>query len=368
MLLNRDSWNYVLGDELRDANGNAVAEAQGLGFSAVRGSGSTLVYRTGDDIQFGTVADTIHIPTVPTDSKVYMLIKGGSSTSIVTADGTALTGEAVASTVDVDGVKGQTNWYLYTIQGTGKTIDVALANVQLRVVAVTNAFKDFNHLGDMKYSYATEYRDMAERYDLTELFTNGVSPVTAYYVSAVNDKLATTKPIGVAPANTGVILVATNNAAPQNVPLFVPDVNSKTEEATNNMLKGVNTDQYVPATETDGSVNYGFTPYYYDVDESGKAGTTQKTGTLAFYRLLDESTSETVAAHKAYLNVPKSQAAKEYIFLSFIENGEAPTAILLPQAYSGEKDVYYTLTGQRLPQRPVMPGIYVRNGKKILIK
>lgn len=50
--LNRDSWNYVLGDELRDANGNAVAEAQGLGFSAVRGSGSTLVYRTGDDIQF----------------------------------------------------------------------------------------------------------------------------------------------------------------------------------------------------------------------------------------------------------------------------------------------------------------------------
>ena len=366
--LNRNSWNCVLGDELRDANGNAVAEAQGLGFSADRKNISSLVYRTGDDISFGTGVDTIHIPTVPMDCKVYMLIKGGSSTSVVRADGTDLTGTAVESTIDVDGVKDQNNWYIYTIQGTGKTIDVALANVQLRVVAVTNAFKDFNHLGDMKYSYATEYRDMAERYDLTELFTNGVSPVTAYYVSAVNDKLATTKPIGVAPANTGVILVATNNAAPQNVPLFVPDVNSKTEEATNNMLKGVNTDQYVRATETDGSVNYGFTPYYYDVDESGKAGTTQKTGTLAFYRLLGESTSETVAAHKAYLNVPESQAAKEYIFLSFIENGEAPTAILLPQAYSGEKDVYYTLTGQRLPQRPVMPGIYVRNGKKILIK
>ena len=363
--LNRNSWNCVLGDELRDANGNAVAEAQGLGFSADRKNISSLVYRTGDDISFGTGVDTIHIPTVPMDCKVYMLIKGGSSTSVVRADGTDLTGTAVESTIDVDGVKDQNNWYIYTIQGTGKTIDVALANVQLRVVAVTNAFKDFNHLGDMKYSYATEYRDMAERYDLTELFTNGVSPVTAYYVSAVNDKLATTKPIGVAPANTGVILEAKNNTAPQNVPLFVPDVNSSTETATGNKLTGVLTAQTITATGS--NVNYFFTPYYYHVDDEGKTSqTTHTQGTLAFYRQMDNDQT-TLGANKAYLQIPKTASAKQYIFLSMIENGDS-TAILLPQAYSGEKDVYYTLTGQRLPQRPVMPGIYVRNGKKILVK
>lgn len=364
--LNRNSWDCVSGDELRDANGQAVAEAQGLGFTATRGSSSTLVYRTGDDIKFdGADADILHIPTVPTGATVYMLIKGGSSTSVVKADGMDLNGTAVTSTVDVDGLNKQTNWFIYTVQGTGKTIDVALANVQLRVVAVTNAFKNFNHLGDMKYSYATEYRDMAERYDLTELFTNGASPVTAYYVSAVNDKLATTNKIGVAPANTGVILVATNNAGPQNVPLFVPDVNSSTETATGNKLTGVLTAQTITATGS--NVNYFFTPYYYHVDDEGKTSqTTHTQGTLAFYRQMDNDQT-TLGANKAYLQIPKTTSAKQYIFLSMIENGD-PTAILLPQAYSGEKDVYYTLTGQRLPQRPVMPGIYVRNGKKILVK
>ena len=371
--LARNSWNCVLGDELRYADGSVVPDAKGLGFSANRDSKkSTLTYCQGDYLNFaGADADMIHIPTVPKGYKVYMLIKNGNGS--VTVGGQPLTPTVSGvnlTDATLEKKYGGSDWKIYTIDGADKTIDVALSNVQLKVIAVTNAFKTFNHLDGMDKSYATEYRDMAERYDLTELFTNGVSPVTAYYVSAVKDKLATTNKIGVAPKNTGVILVTktTNDKAPQDVPLFVPDVNSSTETATGNMLKGVNTDQYVLAKETDGSVNYGFTPYYYDVDESGKAGTTQKTGTLAFYRLLDESTSETVAAHKAYLNVPKSQAAKEYIFLSFIENGEAPTAILLPQAYSGEKDVYYTLTGQRLPQRPVMPGIYVRNGKKILIK
>lgn len=364
--LNRNSWDCVLGNELRDANGNAVAEAQGLGFSAVRGSGSTLVYRMGDDIQFGTVADTIHIPTVPTDSKVYMLIKGGSSTSIVTADGTALTGEAVASTVDVDGVKGQTNWYLYTIQGTGKTIDVALANVNLRVVAVTNTFKTFNHLDGMEKSYATEYRDQAERYELTDLFTNGVSPVTANIVSAVSDNLATTSEIAVAPKYTGVILSTTNASAPADVPLFVPDVNTSVTTVSKNYLKGVLTDSTV--TETGSNYNYIFTPYYYHVDDEGNTSETEHTkGTLAFYRQINNDDTQ-LGAHKAYLQIPQTASAKQYIFISAIENGDVPSAIRIPQTVSGDNDVYYTLGGQRLQYKPVLPGIYVRNGKKILVK
>lgn len=367
--LNRKSWNCVLGDELRDANGNAVAETEGLGFSAVRGSGSSLVYRTGDDISFGTVADTIHIPTVPSGYKVYMLIKNGS--------GSVMVGNQKLEPI-VDGVTGLTNddfkksyggsdWKIYTIDGADNTIDVALSNVQLKVIAVTNAFKNFNHLDGMDKSYATEYRNIAERYDLTELFTNGVSPVTAYYVSSVNDKLATTQKIGVAPAKTGVILSTTNTSAPQNVPLFVPDVNSTTETVTGNMLKGVLTAQTVTAPGQN-NVNYFFTPYYYNTDEGGNTSETQHTkGTLAFYRQINNDQTQ-LGANKAYLQIPKSASAKQYIFLSFIENGDAATAILLPQAYAGEKDVYYTLTGQRLPQRPVMPGIYVRNGKKILVK
>lgn len=354
--LKGSDWDYYEGDELRTSGSMAVPETEHLGIT-IPHQDNALTVALGTGLTFADNDNqSVTIPAVTSGFKTYILAKVNEGGSL-SCNGTALSGESTSN-----------GSQLFTIDGTGADQVISVKNATIERIGVTNAFKNFNHLGDMKYSYATEYRDMAERYDLTELFTNGASPVTAYYVSAVSDKLATTNKIGVAPANTGVILVATNNAGPQNVPLFVPDVNSSAETATGNMLKGVNTNQYVLATESNGSVNYGFTPYYYDVDDKGNEGTTQKTGTLAFYRLLDESTSETVAAHKAYLNVPKSQAAKEYIFLSFIENGEAPTAILLPQAYSGEKDVYYTLTGQRLPQRPVMPGIYVRNGKKILIK
>lgn len=371
--LTRDSWNCVLGDELRYADGSVVPDAKGLGFSANRDSKkSTLTYCQGDYLNFaGADADMIHIPTVPKGYKVYMLIKNGNGSVKVDNQELKPTINGVTGLTDINFNKsyGGSDWKIYTIDGADKTIDVALSNVQLKVVAVTNAFKNFNHLDGMDKSYATEYRDMAERYDLTELFTNGVSPVTAYYVSAVNDKLATTQKIDVAPKNTGVVLVtnATNNAAPQNVPLFVPDVNSKTDEATNNMLKGVLTAQTVTAPGQN-NVNYFFTPYYYNTDEGGNTSETQHTkGTLAFYRQINNDQTQ-LGANKAYLQIPKSASAKQYIFLSFIENGDAATAILLPQAYAGEKDVYYTLSGQRLPQRPVMPGIYVRNGKKILVK
>lgn len=372
--LNRDSWNYVLGDELRDANGNAVAEAQGLGFSAVRGSGSTLVYRTGDDIQFGTVADTIHIPTVPTGATVYMLIKNGGG-SVKVGD-TELTAVGVDSTkigtvltsVGIRNSKGwnQDSWKLYTIAGADKTIDVALANVQLRVVAVTNMFKTFNHLDGMMKSYATEYRDQAERYELTDLFTNGASPVTANIVSSVSDDRATTSPITVAPKYTGVILSTTNQSTPtEGVPLFVPDINTSTEKVSANYLKGVLTDSTI--TTTGSNVNYIFTPYYYKVDESGSTTTGQKQGTLAFYKQLSSDDTK-LGAHKAYLQIPQTASAKQYILISAIEDGDTPSAIRIPLAAPDDSDSYYTLGGQRLQGQPVQPGIYVRNGKKIMVK
>lgn len=372
--LNRDSWNYVLGDELRDANGNAVAEAQGLGFSAVRGSGSTLVYRTGDDIQFGTVADTIHIPTVPTGATVYMLIKNGGG-SVKVGD-TELTAVGVDSTkigtvltsVGIRNSKGwnQDSWKLYTIAGADKTIDVALANVQLRVVAVTNMFKTFNHLDGMMKSYATEYRDQAERYELTDLFTNGASPVTANIVSSVSDDRATTSPIKVAPKYTGVILSTTNQSTPtEGVPLFVPDINTSATNVSTNYLKGVLSGSTITTSGT--NVNYIFTPYYYKVDESGSTTTDKKQGTLAFYRQLSNDDTK-LGAHKAYLQIPQTASAKQYIFISAIEDGDTPSAIRIPLAAPDDSDSYYTLGGQRLQGQPVQPGIYVRNGKKIMVK
>jgi hypothetical protein len=368
--LNRNSWDCVSGDELRDANGQAVAEAQGLGFTATRGSSSTLVYRTGDDIKFdGADADILHIPTVPTGATVYMLIKVNTG-GTVTVDGNPLSGTDVATTISSDvqgalGIKGQTNWKLYTIAGADKTIDVALTNVQLRMVAVTDIFKTFNHLEGMDKSYATEYRDQAERYELSELFTNGASPVTAHIVSAVSDNLATASEVAVAPKYTGVILSTSNQAAPTNVPLFVSDINTSATSLPTNYLKGVLSDSTI--TPSGANVNYIFTPYYYKVNESGAATTGQQAGTLAFYRQLSNDNT-TLGAHKAYLQIPQSASSKQYIFISSIANGDLPSAIRIAQDVPGDDEVYYTLGGQRLQRQPVRSGVYIRNGKKIIVK
>lgn len=352
--LKGSDWDYYEGDELRTSGSMAVPETEHLGIT-IPHQDNALTVALGTGLTFADNDNqSVTIPAVTSGFKTYILAKVNEGGSL-SCNGTALLGESTSN-----------GSQLFTIDGTGADQVISVKNATIERIGVTNAFKNFNHLGDMKYSYATEYRDMAERYDLTELFTNGVSPVTAYYVSAVKDKLATTNKIGVAPKNTGVILEAKNNTAPQNVPLFVPDVNSSTETAIGNKLTGVLTAQTITATGS--NVNYFFTPYYYHVDDEGKTSqTTHTQGTLAFYRQINNDQTQ-LGANKAYLQIPKSASAKQYIFLSFIENGDAATAILLPQAYSGEKDVYYTLTGQRLPQRPVMPGIYVRNGKKILVK
>lgn len=353
--LKGSDWDYYEGDELRTSGSMAVPETEHLGIT-IPHQDNALTVALGTGLTFADNDNqSVTIPAVTSGFKTYILAKVNEGGSL-SCNGTALSGESTSN-----------GSQLFTIDGTGADQVISVKNATIERIGVTNAFKNFNHLGDMKYSYATEYRDMAERYDLTELFTNGASPVTAYYVSAVSDKLATTQKIGVAPAKTGVILSTTNTSAPQNVPLFVPDVNSTTETVTGNMLKGVLTAQTVTAPGQN-NVNYFFTPYYYNTDEGGNTSETQHTkGTLAFYRQINNDQTQ-LGANKAYLQIPKSASAKQYIFLSFIENGDAATAILLPQAYSGEKDVYYTLSGQRLEQRPVMPGIYVRNGKKILVK
>jgi hypothetical protein len=363
--LKGSNWDYYEGDELRTSGSTAVPETEHLGIT-IPHQDDALTVALGTGLTFASNDNqSVTIPAVKSGFKTYILAKVNEGGSL-SCNGTALSGESTSN-----------GSQLFTIDGTGADQVISVKNATIERIGVTNAFKNFNHLDGMDHSYATEYRGIRERYELTDLFTNGATPITAYYVSGVKDKLATTtevpanatsKGIVVAPAYTGLLLATTNTSAPQNVPLFVPDINSDVSTISGtNYLKGVLNDSTINVSSTGNVYNYIFTPYYYHVDDEGKTSqTTHTQGTLAFYRQMDNDQT-TLGANKAYLQIPKTASAKQYIFLSMIENGD-PTAILLPQAYSGEKDVYYTLTGQRLPQRPVMPGIYVRNGKKILVK
>lgn len=72
-------------------------------------------------------------------------------------------------------------------------------------------------------------------------------------------------------------------------------------------------------------------------------------------------------AHKAYLKIPKSDTlqAKSSFLFSDIET--ETTAISRPIANDVTDTYYYTIQGNKI-SCPTNKGIYIRNGKKFVIK
>ncbi len=138
-----------------------------------------------------------------------------------------------------------------------------------------------------------------------------------------------------APANQGLLLVG----APGKY--FVPTTDRATDNCASNLLVGVTEDTYI-YSEADGKKNY--------ILGNGSHG-------VGFYR----SKNGTLGANKAYLSLPSSHNASVLVF----EFPEA-TAVRNVGKYKADDPFYYTLSGVKTSS-PVR-GIYVKNGKKILVK
>jgi hypothetical protein len=79
-------------------------------------------------------------------------------------------------------------------------------------------------------------------------------------------------------------------------------------------------------------------------------------------------TGSTMAAHKAYVLVSGSQALARSLTMVFDEATgiESLTPDAAPKAQAA--DHWFTLDGRRLQAKPTAPGIYVNNGRKVVIK
>ena len=143
------------------------------------------------------------------------------------------------------------------------------------------------------------------------------------------------------PAGTGLLLKGEPGT------YFVPY--SQSYSIYSNLLKGVTTETNLAAT-TGGYANY--------VLGSGSNGT-------GFYRVPTEGT--TLAAGRAYLTIPAETAAsRNALRLAFDDEDEA-TGINASLTNSEEVNgAVYDLQGRRVEQP--QPGLYIRNGKKVIIK
>lgn len=170
---------------------------------------------------------------------------------------------------------------------------------------------------------------------------SGTEEVKAYIVSAFHPatgKVTLTRITDV-PAGTGIVLLG--NEGTYDIPLGTG------ETYVVNMLVGVTADKVLNKTE---GANSNF------ILANGENG-------VGFYAVKDGST---LAAGKAYLSLPTAVLPSSAQSIGF--RFEDATNIASPQPSPGGKGDWYDLNGRRVNGAPTAPGLYIKDGRKVIVK
>lgn len=280
-------------------------------------------------------------------------------------------------------------------------------------IAVTKDFKTMKKLSGT--GWATESRDYAVDYTLNSLLTNR-RPILAYSVIArssnplyTEEKTKTTVRLQdrnyVVPARQGLVLKQTEAVPGENnttytVPLFVPAVTTAVEPAyvyTNNLMRPNLTGAapgttnaaktFDSETETINGVDYTrfiLSEKYLTWKKDGETVTANDNfsqgAVPGFFRLhvfgntsYDGRTDRnTLGPNKAYLllrtdriNAPiweSGAPARQFVGIQGVSD------FADDYEYNENTERVYNLRGQMVDDSSLQPGIYIRNGKKIIVK
>ena len=257
---------------------------------------------------------------------------------------------------------------------TEQDVELWLNGVAVKKIGVSVDFKTIGSTG-----YATESRERVIDHRLTEFFT-GV-PIKAYWGELSDDKTKVTlkdveflKAATAEGDATGCVLhnETTSDDKAVNIidggfHLFVPDMHDKgTTNINGNVLLAHLSDD--PIKNGEGTTRFVLSAKYYDGSQVGASQKTYINGkTVAFYKV-DPNTGAKGSANSAYLEL-SSGDAQPALMLRFFEDmfGEVPTTIKAVEPSDEENAVWYNLNGQAI-NAPQKAGIYIRNGKKVIVK
>ena len=209
----------------------------------------------------------------------------------------------------------ETEWEEFTNCSVFKTFDHAVATfADAEKIDLDNAYQ----VGDEKTFAAAATKDL-KAYQFTG--------------SAVNGTIYGTEVNGIVPAGTGLLMTGTEGATY----VFPLTSGYATADVSGNKLVGVTTDTDL-STLTDGNSHY-----VYDNDG---------------FRL--QSTG-TIAANEAYLSLPNADTDKINVSLG----GAAGIEDIA--ADNEDHSAWYTLDGVKVNEKPTAKGLYIHNGKKVIV-
>lgn len=358
---------FAQGQEIKAGASNTFIqpELKGLLFNLAKYNSNRfqIVCENGSEAQGNTYlylnggTHYVTIQSVPANAKVYIEHNGNEMFNL--------------NTLGVKSIKTITNSNnncvsVYQLGNTTKDLTFCVQNCKLYRIAVV---KDNKTIGspdkDKDYiKYATYSQSYPVDYSLNERL-NGTA-VTAYSVSADYQSNATSVNFTELPNNQsasdeGVILKTSGNLG-ENHPIFTTDVNTIPQKLTSNALVGTGDEATkFDDAKKDGYQNYILTTKYFHLDKEDQVidGTQQ-----CFYKWVKGN----VNRNFAYLQLknPSNANAKTIIYLDWFGDTTGIHGMTAPSQVTSGK-TYYTLDGRKVTS-PTQKGIYIINGKKIIIK
>lgn len=394
------------------AGTNMFEDTEGLGVIPNGNDGAVNIASENGGLKMGDSSNEptqIVVPSVPEGYTVYVRVEPDNNGQVGN-DGTRLT-----DTYTDDDEK------VYEIPVTGnnpdtkKDVIIDLNDVTVKGIAVTNIFKEARmaSAADSQKFYNTDCQAKDIDYSLTKYYTghamnaiyvkiDGITNVNTKRETADVTGVEVTKPVA---ANTGLIVYTDENEV--LFPLFVPSVKHTDRETTEgNMLVGVLFDGTNGVKSSEGLYKYatvddrytkvrtsvdvytgdvapaeGSTYRYLFTNQYNQVGNDDEVldaNEPAFYRL--KAAGGKLKSNRAYLVIDQSvlngASVKSFTLKGIggnADDGELdePTAIELVQDANIGIDVngtFYTPSGLKIQGLPKVSGIYIQNGKKIMVK
>lgn len=278
------------------------------------------------------------------------------------------------NTLGVDSLKTITNSNnnrvsVYRLGNTAKDLTFCVKNCKLYRIAIVKDNKAIGSADKDYIKYATYSQIYPVDYNLNAILNE--TPVTAYSVSAAYQSNAafvnfTELPDNQSASGEGVILKTSGNLG-ENHPIFTTDVNSAPERLKNNALVGTgNEATEFEKAKKEGFQNYILTTKYFHLDENeNQSGEVIDGNQQCFYKWV-RGNAKSNFAYLQLKNPSNTNAAKTVIYLDWFGDTTGIHGMTAPSQVTSGK-TYYTLDGRKVTS-PTQKGIYIINGKKIIIK